>query len=79
MLDELQICKQYIRFFDVDRKDTEQPAPKSVIRFRALPLAEVIPVIYITNRTFQDLSIIQGRLLISGDEVIAHRFLDAIG
>ncbi|KPM48792.1 hypothetical protein [Jiulongibacter sediminis] len=55
-LDDLQICKQYIRFFDIDRKGTEPASPKSVIRFRTLPLAEVIPVVYITNRTFQGLS-----------------------
>lgn len=53
-LEELQICKQYIRFFDIDGNENVNPAPKSVIRFKVLPFAEIVPVVYITNRSLQN-------------------------
>ncbi|MGR3811646.1 hypothetical protein [Jiulongibacter sp. NS-SX5] len=54
-LDELGICKQYIRFFDIDKKDDQFPQPKSVIRFKQRPRYTVIPVVYLTNRSLKNL------------------------
>lgn len=56
-LDQLKICKQYIRFFDVDRdKESGEAVPRSIVRFRKHPAGEVVPVVYLTNRTFKDLN-----------------------
>ncbi len=56
-LDQLHICKQYIRFFDIDLDETTGKAiPKSVIRFKVKPAGEVVPVVYITNRTMSKLT-----------------------
>jgi hypothetical protein len=53
-LDALNICKQYIRFFDIDiDPNSGKTIPKSVIRFLEKPDAEIVPVVYITNKTFQ--------------------------
>jgi len=55
-LEELKISKLYIRFFDVD---LDEPSGKAVpiakIRFAndVLPRYEVVPVVYIVNKTLQ--------------------------
>ena len=50
--EELGICKQYIRFFDVDNTaQNHTAAPVSVVKFQQKPQVTVVPVIYITNRT----------------------------
>lgn len=55
-LNELQISKLYIRFFDVDWEESAAEAvPIAKIRFaeKVLPQFEVIPVVYIVNKTLQ--------------------------
>lgn len=57
-MDELQISKLYIRFFDVDLEESSQQAiPIAKIRFaeKISPRFEVVPVVYIVNRTLQKL------------------------
>ncbi len=63
-LKKLNIDKQYIRFFDVDYDpNTKSPIPKSVVRFKEKPNSELIPVVFITNRTFENLNLEQSRQL----------------
>ncbi len=58
-IDQAHICKQYIRFFDIDLdQESGSPIPKSLIRFKKRPQSEIVPVIYITNRTFKDANIL---------------------
>ncbi len=55
ILNDLQVKKLYVRFFDVDiSKETHSPAPVGVINnLDSLPKnLQVIPVVFITNRTF---------------------------
>lgn len=49
--------KLYIRFFDIKWNDKSQkPYPESVISFKdKRPLPEIIPVVFITNQTFEKL------------------------
>lgn len=63
-LQQCQIKKLYIKFFDVDwNSNTRQPVPKAIIRFSAKPIVSIIPVIFITNRTLLNCPIDQiGRL-----------------
>jgi hypothetical protein len=53
LLDQLQIRKLYIRFFDVDWDQlTRSVVPKAVIRFAKKPSGlTVVPVVFITNQT----------------------------
>lgn len=54
----LHCNKLYVRFFDVDKYENQFPIPKAVIKdFTQLNLkAEYVPVIFITNRSLQNLS-----------------------
>lgn len=51
------IQRLYIKFFDVDwDAATRQAVPKAAIRFVETPPVEVIPTVFITNRTLEKLS-----------------------
>ncbi|MFT7419463.1 MAG: hypothetical protein ACI9QN_000381 [Arcticibacterium sp.] len=55
-LEALKIKKYYLHFFDIDYDfESKEPIPKSVIRFKAKPEGKIIPVIFITNRTFKSI------------------------
>ena len=49
------VQKLYVRFFDVDIDEKGLPKPNSTIQIKKNLNAEIIPVIYITNRTLQNL------------------------
>lgn len=54
---DLKTSKLYLRFFDVDWDDkTRQPVPKAFVQFRQKPLGNVVPVIFITNRTLSNVA-----------------------
>ncbi|GAB3787190.1 hypothetical protein GCM10028818_51730 [Spirosoma horti] len=56
-LKALNVQKLYIHFFDVDwDARTHRPVPKAFVRFRQKPVGNVVPVIFITNRTLLNLS-----------------------
>jgi len=54
---KLDCEKLYIRFFDVDIDSDENPSPKAKIKLfdPQILKAEYVPVIFITNRTFQNM------------------------
>ena len=55
-LKTLHVQKLYIHFFDVDwDARTHKPIPKAFVRFRQKPVGSVVPVVFITNRTFLNL------------------------
>ena len=55
-LEALKIKKRYLHFFDIDYDfNREKAIPKSVIRIKTPPEGKVIPVVYITNRTFKSI------------------------
>lgn len=59
ILSDLKISKLYIRFFDVDWNESAGlVTPKAKIRFKEKPSGklEIIPVIYIVNRSLQKIS-----------------------
>ncbi len=64
LLDQLQIRKLYLRFFDVDWDPATQSAvPKTVVRFARKPVGlTIVPVVFITNQTLlrSDASAIPG-------------------
>jgi hypothetical protein len=53
LLDQLQIRKLYLRFFDVDWDPATQSAvPRAVVRFNQKTVGlTIVPVVFITNRT----------------------------
>lgn len=55
LLKQAKVDKLYIRFFDVDwDNQRRQPMPKAVLQFRMPPpVATVVPVVFITNRTLR--------------------------
>ncbi|MBD2754330.1 hypothetical protein [Spirosoma validum] len=56
-LKSLTINKLYLHVFDVDWDEkTRQPVPKALIRFGQKPVGNVVPVVFITNRTLANLS-----------------------
>nr|WP_234736137.1 hypothetical protein [Tellurirhabdus bombi] len=57
-LQQLGIRKLYVRFFDVDwNMQARQPAPTAAIQFKQQPTGfQIIPVVFITNRTLQELA-----------------------
>jgi hypothetical protein len=64
LLDQLQIRKLYLRYFDVDWDPATQSAvPKAVVRFAQKPIGlTIVPVVFITNQTLlrSDASAIPG-------------------
>ncbi len=53
----LHANKLYLHIFDVDWDEkTRQPVPKAVIRFMQKPVGNIVPVVFITNRTLTNLS-----------------------
>ena len=56
-LKDLKTSKLYLRFFDVDWDvKTRQPVPKAFVQFRQKPLGNVVPVVFITNRTLSNVA-----------------------
>ncbi|GAB3957629.1 hypothetical protein GCM10028805_50690 [Spirosoma harenae] len=56
-LESANVNKLYLHFFDVDwDPKTRQPIPKALVRFRQKPLGNIIPVVFITNRTLLNLT-----------------------
>lgn len=56
-LEKLHIQKQFIRFFDIDfDKDAAEAIPKGIVRFKESPQFEIVPVVYVSNRTFNSLN-----------------------
>lgn len=63
-LDSLAVKTLYVKFFDVDWDDlTHQPIPKAMVRFTDTPAYTIIPTVFITNQTLQQLSIAQAEAL----------------
>jgi hypothetical protein len=57
LLNQLNINKLYVHFFDVDwDARTHQPVPKALVTFRQKPLGSVVPVVFITNRTLLNMT-----------------------
>ena len=58
ILSETNTNKLYVRFFDIKwHTKTLQPYPESIIAFRHnSPVSDIIPVVFITNQTFEKLS-----------------------
>jgi hypothetical protein len=54
-MEDLHITKEYIRFFDIDFD--KEVLPKGMINFKGKPKKIVVPVVYITNKTFAKLSL----------------------
>ena len=55
-LKSLHINKLYLHFFDVDWDEkTRQAVPKAIIQFRQKSVDNVVPVVFITNRTLANL------------------------
>lgn len=56
-LDSLRVKTLYVKFFDVDWDElTQQPIPKAVVNFAQAPVATIIPTVFITNQSLQQLS-----------------------
>jgi hypothetical protein len=52
LLDSLLVSKLFIRYFDVDWDETTKRAlPKAPITFKNIPEYNIVPVIFVTNRT----------------------------
>ncbi len=52
-LEKLQVTRLYLHFFDVDLDPSGAGAmPKAEIIIRTIPTQEIIPTVFITNRTF---------------------------
>jgi len=58
ILSETNTNKLYVRFFDIKwHTKALQPYPESIIAFRHnSPVSDIIPVVFITNQTFEKLS-----------------------
>ncbi|GAB3988116.1 hypothetical protein GCM10028807_10070 [Spirosoma daeguense] len=57
-LKHLNVNKLYLHFFDVDwDPKTKQAVPKAFIRFSQKPVGNVVPVVFITNRTLANMSV----------------------
>ncbi|AWV99423.1 hypothetical protein [Arcticibacterium luteifluviistationis] len=53
----LNIKKTYIRFFDIDfNAKANEAIPKGMVKFKDSPEGDIVPVIYITNRTFKSIN-----------------------
>ncbi|WP_461128831.1 hypothetical protein [Spirosoma aerophilum] len=53
----LKIQKLYIHFFDVDWDNrARRPGPKALVTFRKKPVGDVVPVVFITNRTLLNMT-----------------------
>ncbi len=52
LLDTVQSTKIYTKFFDIDLKDGKT-TPLAKVNFSTKPSQEIVPCIYITNRTFE--------------------------
>lgn len=65
VLDALGAKKLYIKFFDVDVKEGGQPLPQALLQLDTTNLKnlELVPTVFITNRTFKQLSNQQIELL----------------
>lgn len=60
ILDSLSVKKLYIRYFDVDWDEkNKRPIPKAPISFKEIPTYNVVPVIFITNRTMVNIAEIE--------------------
>ena len=56
-LKELKVSKLYLHFFDVDwDSKTRQPIPKAFVQCRQKPIGNVVPVVFITNRTLSNVT-----------------------
>lgn len=56
-LQRYAVQRLYVKFFDVDwDMATRSAVPKATIRFAETPTVEVIPTVFITNRTLEKLS-----------------------
>ncbi|MFL5729805.1 MAG: hypothetical protein ACJ75J_10000, partial [Cytophagaceae bacterium] len=60
-LSELNVRKIYLKFFDVQLNDSLKPVPVATIRFDSTVPAgiEIVPVVYITNKTMLQISKIE--------------------
>lgn len=59
-LDSNHVHKLYVKFFDVDWQ--QAPAPKAIVHFQdsvLLKSCEIVPVVYITNRTLLNANVAQ--------------------
>jgi hypothetical protein len=55
-MDSLKIDTLYVKFFDVDWDEaTRQPVPKAVISFKEKPGFAIIPTVFITNESLQQM------------------------
>jgi len=56
LLEKNNVNKLYIRYFDVDVNSEGEVIPKGIIKFNSIPHHDIIPTIFITNRTFEKAS-----------------------
>ena len=58
LMDSLKVKKLYVKFFDIDLNENHQPVPHAIVNIGAglLNDLEIIPTIFITNRTFKNIS-----------------------
>ena len=63
-LEKLHIEKLYVHFFDIDYDFTlRQAIPKGVVSIVSVPKQKIIPTVFITNRTIQQLNDAEIRIL----------------
>jgi hypothetical protein len=56
--DSLNIDTLYVKFFDVDWDEaTRQPIPKAVVSFKEKPAFAIIPAVFITNESLQQMDV----------------------
>lgn len=56
ILEKNNVNKLYIRYFDIDINSVGEFIPKGIIKFNSIPHQDIIPTIFITNRTFEKVS-----------------------
>ena len=58
LVDSLNVKKLYVKFFDIDINENGEPSPNAVVEIdtQLLDGLEIIPTVFITNRTFKNIS-----------------------
>ncbi len=82
-VDSLGISTLYVKFFDVDWDEaTLQPIPKAVINFKEKPGYTIIPTVFITNESLQQMDSLQtgwlaGKIVTLVKAILSHDSLAA--
>lgn len=58
LLDSLNVKKLYVKFFDIDLDGNDQPVPHALVQIdtHLLNGLDIVPTVFITNRTFKSIS-----------------------